>query len=277
MHTTTLGVGEVVKHAYNEGVRYFIIGCGDSATCDLGIGFASALGIKFADRYGDVVPPFGKHLREIKRIERDSLAERIAAECSIEVACNPNSLLCGSGGTALRYGPQKGASEKETRLLHKGIEALTGLLEEDCNDHLGYIPGAGGAGGLAGGIYALFGGKLTYSFDVVRRYVQLDEKFSAADLVITAEGHLDANTMTGKLPVSVALYSKRFNKPVIVIAGGVADDMRIAYHNGIDSIEVVTKRPCSMDIAMHLVDEWLPSAAERVWRKMELGKALASK
>jgi glycerate 2-kinase len=275
--TSTRGVGELIRHAYENGARKFVIGCGDSATNDVGIGCANALGVELLDSFGSPVPAVGQHLATIARLEQGELARAIAEECEIDVACNPNSILCGPSGTTRAYAPQKGADPDAVIELEQGVESFVGKLEAATGRELRYAPGGGGAGGLAGMLHALFGARLRFSFDIVRRYVDLDEHLANCDLVITGEGLLDRKTLLGKLPANVALYAKRFDKPVAVVAGGVSDRLSLVYLSGIDAIELSTPRPCELTEAIANVEEWLPAASERLMRKLQLGARLRAR
>jgi glycerate kinase len=272
--TSTVGVGDLVLHALEQGCRRFVIGTGDTATNDCGMGFADALGVRFLDEFRDPIPPVGQHLAGVREIDVAGLEGRLQ-EATFQVACNPNSVLCGKSGTARVYGPQKGAGPAEVIALDAGTECFAGLLERHVGRELRYAPGAGGGGGLAGMIHALFGGRLRFSFDVVREYVGLDAALEAADLVITGEGFLDARTLAGKLPGNIALYAKRFGKPVAAVVGGIDDGLRLLYLNGFDAIEVATPRPCDVHVAIGHADQWLPEAAARLVRKLRLGELIA--
>jgi glycerate 2-kinase len=273
--TSTAGVGELVLDAYRKGARSFLIGCGDSATNDAGVGCLAALGVEFLDEFDHDVPAVGRHLGDIARIELGAQVEEIREACSFEIAANPNSVLCGPDGTTRVYGPQKGAGPEALLQLEEGMDSFVGLLEEHCGRELRFAPAAGGAGGLAGGLHAVFGAKLRFSFDVIRDYVDLDKHLEECDLVVTGEGLLDRRTLSGKLPANVALQAKRFDRPVAMIAGGIADQLSLVYLSGFDAVELSTARPCSMADALANLGEWLPAAAERLLRKIEVGRRMA--
>jgi glycerate kinase len=273
--TTTRGVGELIVDAYDRGLRSFIIGCGDSATNDGGIGCAAAMGVRFLDAFDAEVPLTGQHLAGVRRIEISERAAEIRDQCRFEIAGNPNSILCGPSGTSRVYGPQKGADADTVIELERGMEHYAGLLEGHCGRELRYAPGAGGAGGLAAALHALFDAQMRFSFDVVRSYVDLDSHLEQCDLVVTGEGLLDRRTLSGKLPANIALQAKRFGRPVAVIAGGTVDRLSLVYLSGFDAVELSTARPCTLEEALGNLREWLPAAAERLLRKIQVGQAMA--
>jgi len=276
MLTTSIGVGEIIKTAAQSGHRKFLVGCGDSASNDCGAGLAAALGVQFTDAFSQPVPPRGQHLRDIAQITVPEPVASLIRECTFEVACNPSSILCGPQGTSRVYGPQKGADSREVEELATGAESFVALLESVSGTQLAYLPGAGGAGGIAGMLYALFGASLTFSFDLVRRVTNLDCRLKDADLLVTAEGCLDARTLAGKLPGALALYAKRFDVPTAAVVGDLADNLDLLYLSGFDAVEIVTKRPCTVPDALDSVQAWLPDAAERLVRKILLGQSLGT-
>ena len=270
IRTTSFGLGQLVEHAFNEGAREIIVGTGDTSTVDCGVGLASALGVQFLDAFDMPVPPVGGFLGDIRRIIVSPLAELIAREASLEVACNPTSILGTSECMSRVYSPQKGADGDDLETIVAGVESFTTLMEEQLSTMLKGIPGLGGGGGIAGMLYALLGANIKFSFDVLRSYLDLDCKLADCDLVITCEGVLDRRSISGKLPGNIALYAKKYNKPVVVIAGGVADDSDLYYYNGIDAIELSAPRPCTLEEAIASVEQWIPIAANRLMHKLTI-------
>ena len=109
MHTTTFGVGELIKDAIDNGCRHFIVGIGGSATNDGGIGMLQALGYDFLDKDGAPVGYGGAGLQSIARIQAENVLPELK-ECTFRVACDVTNPLCGPMGSSAIYGPQKGAT-----------------------------------------------------------------------------------------------------------------------------------------------------------------------
>lgn len=265
--TSTYGVGQLINEAISKfGVKNIIIGCGDSATNDCGIGCAAALGVKFFDTNSRLLDyPIGQDLAKIKSIDYEDAARQMK-NINIDVACNLTSVLCGAEGTSVIYAPQKGASSDQVKFLHQGVKRYVDLIYEKDGIDLSFVPGAGGAGGLAASLYAFFGARLLYSIDVIDRYVKLDQYLSRANLVITGEGSIDDRTATGKICCGLALKAKKYDIPVIAITGSIAFDHEDVFYNGIDAIECIAEGPMSLEESMSNARELIFRASMRAIR-----------
>lgn len=84
------------------------------------------------------------------------------------------------------------------------------------------MPGAGAAGGLAGGAVAFFGGRLISGIEFVIGRTGLAKAIAEADWVITGEGCFDAQSLCGKVISGIADAAARAGTRVAVIAGQVA-------------------------------------------------------
>lgn len=220
--TTTYGVGELVLDAIKQGAKKIFMGLGGSATNDAGAGMLQALGVKLCNRSGNELTPGGAKLREVQTIESQSLPS-LLADISITVACDVTSPLCGANGASHIFGPQKGATAEEVLLLDKALShfAQTTHLhygnQQDCSE----FEGSGAAGGLGYALMAYCNAKLKSGFEIIAEIVELDKKLASADLVITGEGKLDAQTSMGKVASGVALRAKAHNIPVMALCGSV--------------------------------------------------------
>jgi len=208
--TTSFGTGQLIAAAHRAGGTRIIIGVGGSATCDGGAGLAQALGVRFFDRRGDLIvePMAGGKLPEIARIEPASRPPEI------EVACDVLNPLCGPDGAAAVYGPQKGASPDQVHLLDDGLHHLAQLVGANPD-----TPGFGAAGGAAFGLAAFCGATISRGIDVVLRSINFHEVCHDADLVITGEGRLDAQSLQGKACFGVAQAAKQMGVETIAIVG----------------------------------------------------------
>ncbi len=215
--TTTFGTGELIRAALDAGAREIILGIGGSATVDGGTGCLQALGIRFLDASGAILAErlCGGELRSIAAIDAGGLDPRFG-ETSVRVACDVTSPLLGLSGAAEVYGPQKGATPAAVRELEAGLEHLASLSgSRELADH----PGAGAAGGLGFGLAAFLGATLEPGLPLVAEAVGLRERLLGADLCITGEGRLDAQSSAGKTAVGVARIAADLGVPVICIPG----------------------------------------------------------
>ncbi|MEE1755127.1 glycerate kinase family protein [Streptomyces sp. SP18CS02] len=269
--TTTYGVGELVLAALDTGARRVLVGCGDSGTSDGGAGALQALGARLLDRAGDELPHGGAALRELSVIDPGGLDPRLA-ETELLVACNPYNVLCGRSGVARVFGPQKGATPAQVEELSAALEHWAAALAEAFGPavDLRTAPGTGASGGLGAGLAAV-GARLLPRFDVLLDGLDLDARLSRADLVITGEGALDAQTPRGKIPSEVARRAREAGVPVLALAGTVADGAREA---GLDAYESITPGPVPLREALERAAELLTDAAERALRTVLLGTRL---
>jgi len=212
--TTSFGTGELIRLAERAGARRVIVFLGGSATCDGGAGLAQALGVRFHDRAGRLItePLTGGALAAIGRIDRSK-----SAGIEIIAACDVRNPLCGPDGAAAIYAPQKGATPAQVRDLDDGLATLAGRAAGFGGDP--EAPGMGAAGGTAYGLATLLGATLRSGVEVILDTVNFDARCAAADLVLTGEGRLDAQSASGKAVWGVAQVAARHNVPCIAIVG----------------------------------------------------------
>lgn len=217
INATTRGVGMQMAHAVREhGVSQIILGLGGSATNDGGSGMASALGVRFLDEEGTMLDPFPSNLGKVRTLNSDScisLPEIIAA-CDVD-----NPLLGERGATAI-YSPQKGSTAETRPLLE---EALSHLARISGCGELATVPGAGAAGGLGFGLLCFAQAKLVPGFDMLAKLLDLESRIKAADHVVTGEGSIDLQSLSGKGPVALARLARSCGVPVTGFCG-IADD-----------------------------------------------------
>ncbi len=221
MYTTTYGTGELIRAALDAGCRKILIGAGGSATTDGGIGCLTALGVRLTDKTGAEVPPMGCGLRRIARINPDGLDERLK-KTDITVLCDVKSPLYGPEGAAFVFAPQKGAYPKQVQTLDNALRAFAQTVLRYTGSDIRSLPGAGAAGGLAGGLYALLGAHLAGGVETLLREIDFDALALRSALVVTGEGRIDEQSLQGKVPWGVAKHAP--HTPVIAIAGGVRGD-----------------------------------------------------
>ncbi len=270
--TTTLGTGELMRHALGLGARKLVVGIGGSATNDGGVGMATALGYRFLDAAGGPVPPVGGRLGSIDRIDASAVDPRLA-EIQVEAICDVANPLTGAHGAARVFGPQKGATPEQVARLDAGLAHLANLIRRDLRVEVNDVPGAGAAGGLGAGLLAFAHAALRPGAEVVLELVGLDHALAAADLVLTAEGRIDPQTRFGKAPGAVAAHASRFGVPCIAIAGGVGDEIAALHDAGMTAVFSLCRAPMTLEQAQTDVQVLLAAAAEQVVRAFLAGRA----
>lgn len=212
---STRGTGEMMLHAIHNGADRILIGIGGSATNDGGSGMASVLGYQFLDDQQRHLTNLPGSLDSVQRIARER-----KLPCEVIVACDVSNPLLGEHGCTRVYGPQKGV--KDVDYFEGRLKRLADMIERDLGcDHRDH-PGAGAAGGLGFGLMSFCGAHLKCGFDLVADVTGLRERVERADLVITGEGKMDAQTLHGKGPMGVADMAKDAGRPVVGI-GGIVD------------------------------------------------------
>lgn len=235
MVTSTYGTGQLIKAALQKKVQKVLVGIGGSATNDGGMGMAKAVGIRFLDARGKELPEGGGALQRLARIDASGLDKRLRG-VRVEVACDVDNPLAGPQGAAYVYGPQKGASAAMVKKLDAGLRNLAKVIKRDLGKDIAKVPGAGAAGGLGAGLMAFLDGVLRPGVDIVIDSVKLERKLKGCDLVITAEGRMDGQTVYGKTPAGVAKIAKKLGIPVIGLAGCFGNDVKKVHSIGIDAI-----------------------------------------
>ena len=214
---STYGTGLMMLDAVRRGAHKILIGIGGSATNDGGTGMAQALGLHFLDASGKALEGLPRDLDQLARIVPASSPWQVP----VKVACDVSNPLLGPLGCTRVYGPQKGVTCFD--FFEHRLQRLAERVKLDLGRDVADLPGAGAAGGLGYGLMAFCGAELVSGFDLVAEAIQLRERIAAADLVITGEGRLDAQTLHGKGPVGVAQMARALGKPVAAFAGAIED------------------------------------------------------
>ena len=265
MKTTSLGTGELIKSALDLKVSRILVGIGGSATCDGGMGLATALGVQFLDSNNIPLIPIGANLVNINIIDISKVDPRLA-ETEIEVICDVDNPLYGINGAAYVYGPQKGASKEQVQILDEGLVNLSKVIKRDIGKDVSSVAGGGAAGGIGAGLSAYFDAILRPGIDVVLDLVNLKDKILNADLVLTAEGQMDNQTAYGKAPAGVAKCAKKKNIPCIAIAGSITDDIDQLHQIGITALFSLCPGPITLDDAIKNGAHYISNISEQIVR-----------
>jgi glycerate kinase len=218
--TSTFGTGEQLRVALDLGAERIIVGVGGSATNDGAMGLARALGVRFLDAAGDELAGTGADLARVCAIDSSGRDPRLGA-VEILVACDVTNAFCGPAGAAVVFGPQKGADAAAVARLDAGLANFAEVIADATGVDVTAVPGAGAAGGAAGGILALLGGTLTPGAPMVLEAAGLAERLVGAELCITGEGRLDAQSMQGKAVSAVATAARDAGVPCVAVTGSL--------------------------------------------------------
>jgi glycerate kinase len=255
--TTTAGVGELIRAALDAGAKRIVVGLGGTGTTDGGAGMAQALGVVFE---GAPTPATGSGLRSIRGVNVTKRDARLASVQIIAVTDVDNPLT-GPEGTAHVYAPQKGATAREVDELDSALRHLAGVVED-----AGHEPGDGAAGGLGYGLRVFAGATRVSGVDFVLEQTGFGAELARADLVLTGEGRLDAQTAHGKVVAGVSARCAAQHVPVVALVGAVAEGSEALYSHGLTSYFSLCNRPMSETDAMRDAPGLLEYLAENVVR-----------
>jgi len=259
--SSTFGTGELMADAVGRGAKDLIIGLGGSATNDAGVGMATALGWKFLD---DQDQPVALHPAEFPRI-RQIVPPATSLSCTVTGLCDVENPLLGESGATRIFGPQKGALPEALTSLEESLSHIARLCREQFGSDYSSTPGAGAAGGLGFGLLMFLQATIEPGLGAVARLMDLESKVAGADLVITGEGRLDAQSLQGKAPFEIARLAERHGKPVIGFAGIVEEDLP-----GFDACVSIANGPLTLDESRLRAAELLRAAAARTARLLKI-------
>ncbi|MDN8541783.1 glycerate kinase [Erwinia sp. DT-104] len=272
--TTSFGTGELIRSALDKGVQRFIIGIGGSATNDGGAGMVQALGAKLLDSQGRQIGLGGGRLNDLATIDISELDARIK-NCRFEVACDVTNPLLGEEGASAVFGPQKGATPELVEQLDNALAHYARIIRRDLDIDVLSIPGGGAAGGMGVALHAFCGAELRRGIEIVTEALGLDELVRDATLVITGEGRIDSQTIHGKVPIGVAKVAKRYNKPVIGIAGSLTKDVAVVHQHGLDAVFSVIYSICTLDDALENAADNVRMTARNIAAALAIGQKLS--
>ncbi|GAB4097883.1 glycerate kinase [Sinomonas halotolerans] len=213
------GAGQLIAAALDAGATEIILGLGGSAMTDGGSGALRALGLRPLDASGNVVPLGGAHLVDVVSLDSSALDPRLAA-VTLRIAVDVRNPLTGPDGAAHVFGPQKGADPELVEALDAGLLTWARVLAEATGRDVD-VPGAGAAGGFPAAFLAYTEARLESGFDLVAELTGIDARLAEADLVITGEGSLDGQSLTGKAPIALADRARDRGIPVVAVAGRI--------------------------------------------------------
>ena len=275
LHTTTYGVGQMILDALENGCRHFVIGIGGSATNDGGAGMLQALGFALLDKNGTPIPRGAIGLKELKSIDVSGADPRLSA-CTFRVACDVKNPLCGPQGCSAIFGPQKGATPSTVEQMDKWLESyaqLASLVSDNADKD---AEGAGAAGGIGFAFNTFLNSELVSGIELILSEIRIEEAIQNADLVITGEGRLDAQTVMGKAPFGIATLAQKYKKPVVAFSGCVTPEATVCNAAGIDAYFPILRTVTTLSEALETeyARANMVATAEQVFRLYALAKSV---
>jgi len=260
MWANTFGTGELILSAMDKGCKKIILTLGGSATVDAGMGILEALKVKILDKENKLLKPGGGFLNSIKEINLREIDKRIKS-CEIHVLCDVRIPLTGENGAVNRFAAQKGAKEGEKVILEQGMKNLATITKRITGFDFEREPMTGAAGGVAFTVKAFLDANLHLGFIYLSNLIGLEEKIKKADVIITSEGSLDAQTLMGKGVFELAKLGKKHKKKIIVFCGKYDKDINWSSY-GIDSVFQIKPDDISEKESILKANEFLKKSVE---------------
>ena len=270
--TSSYGVGELITDALNEGVKRIIIGLGGSATNDAGLGMLTALGITFYDINENILAQGGGELARLQKLDDTNFHAKVL-NTVFEVACDVTNPLCGQLGASAIFGPQKGASPQRVEELDKALNHFATICEQHGYQACQEIAGAGAAGGLGYALMTFCNAQLKSGFDTIAESTNLSQHIANADLVITGEGKLDAQTAMGKVAGGISQLAKASHIPVIAICGSV-DGLKPAETTQFDVVMPSIQKIDTIDNVFKNAYDNIETTAANIAAAIKLGQKM---
>lgn len=259
---SSYGTGELIRAALDEGCRSFLMGIGGSATNEGGAGMLQALGFGLLDTAGRPIAPGAAGLAALDRVTCDRVDPRLAA-CKFRIACDVDAPLCGPRGASAVFGLQKGAAPEHVPVLDETLRRFGEILARDCGRDVAAIPGAGAAGGMGAGLMACLGARLMPGFALVCEVSGFAQALEGADLLITGEGEMNAQSLMGKLPVEAAKLAVSRGVRAVAIVGHKGEGAQRAEACGFLQVVELMEPGMSVEYSMAHVKELTRQA---VWK-----------
>jgi glycerate kinase len=248
--TSSYGTGELLKLALDKNVNEIIIGLGGSATVDGGAGLLEAIGVRFLDQNGGKLRQLPQDLSQLEEIDISGIDQRIF-NCKIIVLCDVDNYLLGENGAAATFGPQKGASALDIPKLEMILQRIADLAYKETKKQMSKVKHGGAAGGIAAALYAFSNAELVNGAEYFLSLTNFQESLKKCDLLITGEGSLDEQTLKGKAPFALAKYAKKYDIPVIGLAGKIPLIPNLQMNKYFDVLIAIGNQPSDLSNAIN--------------------------
>jgi glycerate 2-kinase len=266
---TSFGVGQLIGAALDRGYRKLIVGVGGTASTDGGAGLLQALGAQLRDGSRAAVAPGGGGLAALKEADLTTLDQRLA-ECELLVATDVDNPLLGPHGAAAEFGSQKGADAQAGGRLEHGLTRLAELIDRRPGPRWSRLPGAGAGGGIGYALIAV-GARRVSGAETILDLLGFDSLARGARLVVTGEGSLDASSLRGKAPVTLARRAHRLGKPVMAVVGRSTLTPEQQREAGIDQVCQLIDLAGSSEHSMRQAPLLLQRAGQQIAKRFAAG------
>ncbi len=273
LNTTTMGTGELIRDALEQGYRKIAIAIGGSATNDGGMGAMRALGIRFLDKEGRELEGKGSDLAKVADIDMRGMHPAVA-EAEFTVMCDVNNPLTGSDGASYTFGKQKGGTPEILDQLEEGMKNYADVIQRKLGVDVDRVPGAGAAGGLGAALRVFLRADLKSGIETVLDLIDFDGLLEGTDLVVTGEGRMDWQSAFGKVPSGIGRRCRAKGVPAVAIVGGMGDGAEKIYEFGVESILPTINGAMEIQEAMDRAQELYAGAADRMFRMLRAGMKL---
>ena len=266
LHIQTRGIGELIHHLIDQGMKEIYIGVGGTASNDGGIGIAAGLGYCFYDKKGKELPACGQTLLEFESVS-DSELYRIPEDVKILILADVVSPLCGHQGATYTFGKQKGLNSG----LFERVDLAIQRFYEKFSPSTLLLKGAGAGGGIAAGLCAFAEASIVSGIDTCLDLIDFDKKVEDADLVIVGEGRLDSQSFAGKAPIGVAKRTPK-GVPVIAICGSLSEDLPPLPFENIQAAFSILEKSEPLEDSLKKAILYLEHTAANIGRSLNLRK-----
>ena len=258
---STFGTGELIQAAVDRGASEILLTLGGSATVDGGIGILSALGVRFFNERHEIPNPLAGDLEDITRYDASRAHARLR-NTMITILSDVENTLLGEEGAAAVFGPQKGASAEDVSRLEKGLASFADVIKRQEGTDIREVRHGGAAGGVAAVLHGVFRARLVAGAPYILKLGNFESLLAQVDVVITGEGKLDQQTLSGKGPAEVALMAKRRGKKVIGVCG--VSELGNSYPGYFDEIIGIADRRLTLEENMRRTRDALSQAGDQV-------------
>lgn len=244
--TTSYGVGVLILDAIKRGIRHICLSLGGTSTNDCGTGILSSLGVKFYDGEGREFLPTGSTLGNIKKIDTEQMKKEKEG-VSFTLLSDVRNPLLGENGCTYVFAKQKGAKEEDLPELEKQMKEFHDFILQNGYPDRSLIDGAGAAGGIACGMLTFMPCEIRSGIETYLDMIHFEEKLKDVDMIFTGEGHIDAQTKSGKVIDGICKVAKKHKIPVVALVGGASYDSEALIDEGLCSIMPINREPIDSD------------------------------
>lgn len=260
----SIGVGQMIKDAVTRGATKIMIGLGGSGTNDGGYGMLCALGGKFYDRQGQLLPVEVSSIKKIDKIDLSGV-HRLLSTCQIVAASDVDNVFTGKMGATYGFGKQKGANLQQLEYLEESLLHFQKKIVTQFHIDLSQIKKTGAAGGIGGAMY-LLGARMVSGIELVQEVTKFEERIQGVDYIMTGEGSIDEQTIHGKTISGIAKMAKEYHIPVIAFGGRVSEEARNLYDIGVTAMFSITNEIKNLSQALLDGKKYLQITSENVYR-----------